>query len=189
MISHQSDSLDEALCKCAKGDRDAFKVVFDETQAAMFATVFKKVGERDAAKSVLQQGYVYIWQNASKFDPERGSAIAWMLVIMRSRAIDHLRKARCEKPFEEISDRISDNGISPENKAAQSKLKDVIGAALNRLPHKLRQAVEMHYFEDLTSTEIGARLKISRNTAKSRIRRGVEILRHHIPINRLDEAL
>ncbi|MEL6955157.1 MAG: sigma-70 family RNA polymerase sigma factor [Pseudomonadota bacterium] len=187
MAALSNEELTALVQACAMGDRAAFRSVFDATQSAVYSVIFKKVRDGEAARSIMQKGYLYIWRNASKFDPERGSAIAWIMVIMRSRALDHLRRAARDVPSETVPETLIDPQPGPEVAVTQAKLNLVLRTALSQLPEKLRQAVELHFLHDMTSTEIGARLKISRHTAKSRIRRGVDALRHHVPIKAMQD--
>ena len=189
MYMPDHESLQTALVASASGDKAAFRTVFDLTNGAFHQILFKMLQDHEAARDVLQKSYLYIWQNAADFDPERGSAIAWMMVVIRSRAIDHLRKVQAERPADKLVETLVDPSIQPDAQTGQAMLKAILSNGLSMIPAKLREAVILHFIEDLSSTEIGLRLNISRHTAKSRVRRGVDALRRHIPFERLHDAI
>lgn len=87
-----NDRLCEALGKCADGDKTAFRTVYELTAPKLLSLLTHQLKDAEAARDVLQKAYVSIWTNAGKFDPAKGKAVTWMLVIMRNRGLDHLRK-------------------------------------------------------------------------------------------------
>lgn len=191
MQDHHDDELEACLLKAAEGDREAFETVFRLTQGRYLAMMRQLVGDPETARDIVQQGYVQIWTKASQFDPARGNAFVWMLVIMRRKAIDHLRSARHvrEHASDTIDTEIEDVSACADESAAAMLQRRLLGPALMRLPEKLREAVLLHVLQDLSCSEIGERLSIPRNTAKSRVRRGLQALRGTLPFSSLDQAL
>jgi len=64
---------------------------YDASNPQVFGLVRSIVGEQGAAEEVTLDVYLQVWRQVSRFDGERGSAVSWLLLIARSRAIDFLR--------------------------------------------------------------------------------------------------
>jgi RNA polymerase sigma-70 factor (ECF subfamily) len=78
--------------RVGRGDREAFRALYDATSAKLFGTILRILGDRDASRDILQEVYVKIWQNAAAFDSSKASPITWMATIARNRAIDEARR-------------------------------------------------------------------------------------------------
>ena len=74
------------------GDQAAFQQFYDRTSAKLFGVVLRIVKGRELADEVLQDSYLRIWQNASRYVPDSGRPMTWMIAIARYAAIDVVRK-------------------------------------------------------------------------------------------------
>ena len=70
-VSLTREELAEALQKSGRGDRAAFRRVYDATSAKLFGVCLRILGDRQTAEDVLQEAYVTIWNKASAFDAGR----------------------------------------------------------------------------------------------------------------------
>ncbi len=175
--------LDELLPKIAEGDVAAFETLYDLYSSNAYALLLRMLGDPDDAREVLQETFLQIWNRASMFDRSRGSEIAWLLSIARSRAIDRLRSRKTRSTREneagrEISIRTSDVE-RPESldNAILSEEKKAVRAALEELPEAQRIALELAYFDGLSQTEIAERLAQPLGTIKTRMQLGMKKLR------------
>ena len=76
----------ELLTRVGLGDHQAFSQLYDQTSSLLFGLVKKILGEEEEAMEVLQEIYTEVWQRAAQFDPDRGSPLAWLMVLARSRS-------------------------------------------------------------------------------------------------------
>src|SRR4029078_6041168 len=76
------------------GDRDALGLLYDRYAPGAMAVAVRVVSDRDLAEDLVHDACVAAWQKIEPFDPSRGSLRAWLLTIVRNRAIDRLRSAR-----------------------------------------------------------------------------------------------
>ena len=84
------DALAMLLAEAAKGDLRAFERLYELTGSRLLAIASGIVGRRDAAEDALQEAFLRIWRSAHQYDPDKGSAYAWCVTIVRlcpSRAI------------------------------------------------------------------------------------------------------
>src|SRR5437763_13799377 len=89
MPASEMTSLVSAI---AKRDGLAFERLYNGTSAKIYGVVLRILRRHDLAAAVLEDAYLAIWDNASKFDPALGSPISWMLAMARRRALDVARR-------------------------------------------------------------------------------------------------
>lgn len=140
------------------------------------------VGDRAAAEEVALDVYMQVWRGASSFDPERGSATAWLLLLARSRAIHWLRskagqsRRREQGPANEHRE-IADGSPDPEAAVEADDRRAVIVAALGGLDSEKREAIELACFGGLSHGEISERLGLPPGAVQARLRAGIRQLR------------
>src|SRR5512137_2529340 len=89
-----SESSAVLIAAMAAGDRDAFSRFYDLTAPMAFGLIRRVLRDPEAAAEVLQEVFWQVWQDASRYDPTRGSAEAWLVTRAKTRAIDRLRSMR-----------------------------------------------------------------------------------------------
>jgi len=97
-IAHTLESL---LARVATGDRDAFSVLYDDVADTVYGLAKRVVVDPSRAQEIAQEVLVEVWQKAERFDPSRGSAITWIAVMTRRRAIDVVRSSEASRSREE----------------------------------------------------------------------------------------
>jgi RNA polymerase sigma-70 factor (ECF subfamily) len=158
----------------AEGDAAALEICYDRHAGRVFGLLLKLVGLREDAEDLLQTTFLEAWRFAQRFDPSRSRLDAWLLLIARSRALDHLRSRR---PAAEVE------GYEPATWEAPSEGFERVEAglrlrdALQRLPQDQCQAISFAFLAGLTHSEIAGRLKVPLGTVKTRIRLGMNRLR------------
>jgi RNA polymerase sigma-70 factor (ECF subfamily) len=164
----------ELLTRVAAGDPGAFAVFYDRHSAAVFGLLIKLLPQRGDAEDVLQESFLQVWRQASRFDPERSSPFGWVIMMARSRAVDRLRQ-KAASPTSELPDR----PVLPEAELTFERDEDAsrIRRALDLLPAEQRTAIDLAFYGGLTYEEVAARQAIPLGTAKTRIRSGMHRLR------------
>lgn len=170
----------------AQGNVSAFEELYDRYASAVYALLLRILCNADDAQEVLQETFVKAWTSAKMFDAVRGSEVAWLISIARSRGIDRLRSRRIRNEREdeagrEISIRSSfvDNTTGADQ-AIQSQERIAVRGALAELPEPQRIALELAYFEGLSQSEIAARLNEPLGTIKTRMQLGMKKLRDRL---------
>ena len=171
----------ELIRRVANGDEAAFASLYDRLSPVLYGTALRIMNDAGEAEDVLQDGFLYIWRQANAFDPSRGSFFAWVVMIVRNKAIDKLRvRQRGERLYERVtsfpelfSDRDEQSALEPVLRERQSEVR----SALSEVSAEQRQALELSYFSGLTHEQIAARLGAPLGTVKARIRRGLLRLR------------
>jgi RNA polymerase sigma-70 factor (ECF subfamily) len=84
---------DEALvARMADGDQEALSALYDRHRSVVFSLILRILRDRAEAEEVLTDVFFQAWRGARGFDPLRGSVIAWLVMLGRSRALDRLRR-------------------------------------------------------------------------------------------------
>lgn len=178
------DVLVRLLRQTAGGDELAFARLYDVTSRRLFGLALRILGEPKAAEEAALEAYWAVWQRAGDYDPRRGAPMTWMLTVARSKAIDmqRARRRRREKepPALEPAQRLADNAPSPEAATATAERCARLRTALAKLPPAQRLAIETTYFGGLSYAEAAAVLRAPLGTMKSRIRLGLQALRHQL---------
>jgi len=157
-------------------DEAALAALYDR-YAAMLSSVLNRIlRDSQAAEEILQDIFLQLWRDASRFDASRGSLPGWLLVIARNRAISRLRRHE-PSAGGELSENSVILPVNFESAVAQRQLLDRVKAALENLPREQRACIELAYFEGLTHSEIAARTGDPLGTVKTRLRTAVETLK------------
>jgi RNA polymerase sigma-70 factor (ECF subfamily) len=174
--SQAPKNQDEAALieRIRSGDEMAMADMYDRYSGIVYGVALRVLGDTSAAEDVLQEVFLQLWRNPQAFDANRGKLPAWLAVIARNRAIDHLRKRPREDDIEDLS--IS-TGVNLENEAAQRMAVEKIRGALSQLPQNQRRCLEMAFFEGMTHTEIATKTGEPLGTIKTRIRTGLLAVR------------
>lgn len=187
---HATSTIDPALlARIVKGDQQAFSQLYDHSSTLLYTLAFRILGNREEADELLQDVYLEVWRKVSRYDVGRGTPVAWLITLTRSRAIDRLRArtARGQQATTSlepgIATQLKDLGPSPFETQADQELRLAVGTAITNLPPAQQQAIELAYYEGLSHMEIAARLNQPLGTVKTRIKLGMsklrDTLRHH----------
>ena len=171
------------MARVAKGDQQAFSQLYDHSSTLLFTLAVRILSNHEEAAELLQDVYLEVWRKVSRYDVGRGTPVAWLVTLTRSRAIDRLR-ARATRGYrttqslgDGAAEHVADLGPNPFETQADQELRLSIGAAVAGLPQAQRQAIELAYYEGLSHAEIAARLNQPLGTVKTRIKLGMSKLR------------
>ncbi len=173
----------DLLARVAKGDRAAFSRLYEQSSALLFSLAVRIRGDRESATDLLQDVYLEVWRKRIKYDAGRGSPMAWLVTMTRSRAIDRLRSRAVKghgvtDPIDHSSAvQLPDGNPSPLDVSASSEVRGLVGKALAELPEAQRKALELAYYQGLSHSEIAATLNEPLGTIKTRIKLGMDKLR------------
>jgi RNA polymerase sigma-70 factor (ECF subfamily) len=166
--------------RCASRDESALEALYDESSRLAYTVAMRILQDEADASEVVVDVYRQVWDGAARFDEQRGSAAAWIVILARSRAMDKRRsrtaRMRTASMVEGFADVISSQP-SPETLAIASQSSRSVTVALAAVPVEQRQALELAFFAGLSHSEIAERLGEPLGTVKTRIRRAVATLR------------
>ncbi len=166
----------DLLARIAKGDQQAYSQLYDHSSTLLFTLAVRILGNHEEAADLLQDVYLEVWRKVSRYDVGRGTPIAWLIILTKSRAIDRLRArtARGHRgtiPLEVApAAQAADPGQNSFETQADQELRIAVAAAVAGLPQAQQQAIELAYYEGLSHHEIAERLNQPLGTVKTRIK-------------------
>lgn len=171
-----ANDLSQLLVRCAAGDRVAFEQVYRLQSSRLYGLALRITRQSSLAADAVQEALLQVWQNAARYDAERGTAESWLMGLVRYRALDIARRQTRESPSDAIPDRADE---SPDALSLLMATND--GAALARclaeLPPDRQRLIRLAFTDGLTHTELAETLSEPLGTVKSWIRRALGALR------------
>ncbi|MEH6417770.1 sigma-70 family RNA polymerase sigma factor [Pseudomonas sp. CGJS7] len=176
--SQSADPTGDLLSAVGRGDTAAFERLYRETSARLFGVCLRLLPERAEAEDVLQEVYAIVWRKAGQFDASRASAITWLAMIARNKAIDRLRALPTLKraPLDAIED-IADLAPTPSAQVESADEHARLRQCLDELDARRRSLIRTAFFDGSTYEELAQRTGSPLGSVKSWIRRGLIQLR------------
>ncbi len=165
----------------AEKEEHALARLYDLYSSALFGCLLQILGRREEAEEVLLEVFWQAWEQADRYDPERGAPFTWLFAIARSGAVDRVRARQRQAATVEAAG-VEWRGTrpradTPEANVLFEEMRGQVQAALARLPVDQREVVELAYYGGLTQVEIAARTGAPLGTVKTRVRLGLLRLR------------
>jgi RNA polymerase sigma-70 factor (ECF subfamily) len=171
------------IARIAGGDQGAVGHLYDETSPLVYGLARRILRDDSAADEIAVEVYTQAYQQAWRYDARRGTPLAWMLTMTRSRALSRLRRdvrrGTREMPIEQGPD-LASEAPNPDEFSAAAETRRAVVKAMSALPADQRRAIELAYYLGLSHSEIAGRLRQPLGTVKTHIRRGMMLLREHL---------
>lgn len=180
------------IARVAEQQPSALEQLYDATVQRVYGLALRILHNAADAEEVCCDVYQQIWRNARRFDTARGSALQWIMVIARSRALDSYRGQRLERAQVRL-DEVSDTYLTDENPAVDQLLGQIesasaVRAAVALLSPDQARLIGLAFFQGLSHQEIAERTKLPLGTVKSHILRGIQMLRKSLATSDLADA-
>jgi len=171
------DDLDDAQLVDAMqaGERAALAALYDRYSGLMYGVARRMLRDPQAAEDLVQDVVVEVWRRADTYSSSRGTVRTWLMMRLRSRALDRIRSApvrrevAVEDPRAVAAAAADDPQLGPD--------RERVRRALATLPTDQREVLELAYFRGLSSSEIAVHVGTPVGTVKSRTRAGLAKLR------------
>jgi RNA polymerase sigma-70 factor (ECF subfamily) len=171
--------------KCLTGDSRAWEELVRLHQQRIYNLCYRFTGSPDHAQDLTQDVFIRVYRTLASYDVEKGAFTTWLTTLTRNLLVDHFRRSRQDRVTDSmdaglreeddplsLSDRIEDQGPSPDDRLASKETQKMVQAALARLSPDLREAVILRDLQDMDYREIAQTLNVPEGTVKSRISRG-----------------
>lgn len=164
----------------ARGDRNALGQLFERHASRLLPIGAAILRDDSEAEDVLHDVFLEAFRRARAFDAERGSVVAWLAVRMRSRSLDRKKSATARRTVSSEETPASEALTEDPDVGARVLERHKLASAIRELPPDHAEVLMLGYFEDLSCSEIAARLEIPIGTVKSRVRRALQVLREKL---------
>jgi RNA polymerase sigma-70 factor (ECF subfamily) len=175
----------------ADEDPSALAVLYDRHAATIFALCLRMLRDAEEAEEVLEDVFWQLWRRSRQYDASRGSVIAYLVMLARSRAKERarrsarrgqLRRVIPDAVVEEAFVGAASTGSTPLHEALARERRRQVRSALADLPDAQRVAIELSFLCGLSHPEISRRLGEPLGTVKTRIRAGLLRLREALVV-------
>ncbi len=169
--------------RVGRKDEAALRLLYDRTSPKLFGLALRVVRQREWAEDVLQEAFMTIWRVAGDYRATLSPPMAWMGLIVRSRALDLLRRrtadrAQLTQEFDDVlAETLESDAPNPADTADASEQAWALHQCLSQLEGRQREVVSLAYLRDMSHGELAEQLKLPLGTVKTWIRRGIEKLR------------
>ena len=177
MVLDEDHTLEAVLDACAAGDQRAFRRLYDRESPRLYGLALRILRQPSAAADALQDAFLQIWQKAATFDPARGTAKAWLVSIVRYRALDEVQRRSREILSDDPG--LGDTAEEFDPVAALGAFRDGarLHACLEALEEPKRRAIMLAFADGLSHSEVAERITAPLGTVKAWIRRGMLALK------------
>jgi RNA polymerase sigma-70 factor, ECF subfamily len=176
----RSAGPEDLLVQVARGDQAAFEALCRLVAPPVFGVVRAVVRDRFQAEEVCQEVLLEVWRCASRFQPGRGSAMAWVTTIAHRRAVDRVRaEQRAADRHRRAATHQVDYDAVTEHVEARLDAERV-RRCLDFLTPLQRESVTLAYYGGYTFREVALLLGVPEGTVKTRMRDGLIRLRDYL---------
>jgi len=174
-----ADPLSHLLVAVAAGDGLAFENLYRSTSAKLFGICLRILKQRSDAEDVLQDVFATIWSKAGQFDATRASAITWLAMMTRNKAIDRARSGGVQRHATalDLAADIRDENPGASSVAEAQDQQHRLEHCLGELEIERRNLIRVAFFEGASYAELAARSGSPLGTVKSWIRRSLSRLK------------
>lgn len=166
--------------RVAEGDAIAFAVLYQRHCLSALRLAVQICARQAIAEEVVQEAFLALWRNRCRYDRRRGSLRAWLLWLVRNRAIDAVRQAIVQDRYgahalsgAAVAIDALDDPETPDAQAGRREDARRVRAALEELPAEQRTVVALAYYGGYTHAEIASLLDTPLGTVKGRMRLGL----------------
>lgn len=173
----RDDEISGLIQRVGLGDRQAFRLLYSQTSAKLYAVCLRVLREKTDAEDALQEVYIRIWQGASRFAVSEQSPVSWLAAIARNHAIDRIRARKPQAVPIDFSLEIPDGTPDPEQAMFAAGERQRIDDCLGHLKADRAAAVRAAYVEGYSYQDLAERHGLPLNTVRTWLRRSLLQLR------------
>jgi RNA polymerase sigma-70 factor (ECF subfamily) len=166
------------LARIAAGDQQAIEILHERFAPRMYAVAMRVTRSERLSQEAVQDAFMAVWQDPSRFDAARGSLGPWMFTLTRYKAIDAVRREAAAKRHTAEADlELYEAPDDVHDEVWRGLRRERLNDAIRRLPEDQRRALSLAFIQGLTHVEVAEREGIPLGTAKTRIRTALLRLR------------
>jgi RNA polymerase sigma-70 factor (ECF subfamily) len=179
-------SADELLVASSRGDREAYEALFDRVAPKVVGVCRRVVRDPARSEEVAQEVLTEVWRSAKRFDPDKGSAMTWIMTIAHRRSVDCVRSVQASRDRDErVGRRDRDRAFDVVSEEVEIREDhERVREALDQLTDLQREVVDLAYYGGHTYREVAELLDTPLGTIKTRMRDGLIRLRDAMGVDR-----
>lgn len=174
---------DEALlARIAAGEQLALRLLIERHGRGLRLFAARYLGSANEAEDIVQDVFIAVWKNASRFDSSRGRASTWLYRIAANRCIDVRRWGRLRAfiGLEYSHERLPSDEPEADNRIGARQELAIIRGGLDHLPERQRMALLLRAVADLDVPAIADVMGASAGSVEQLLVRARRALREHL---------
>jgi RNA polymerase sigma factor (sigma-70 family) len=180
-LSAGSASDDRVLVgRVAHGDAEALEALYGRYGRPCYGLARRILGDEQLAQDVVQEVFLALWRDASRFDASRGGFSSWLLSMTHHKAVDSVRREenlRKRRTAVEILEQSEPPAPGPHDEVWTGLRGERVREALQLLSEPQREALVLAYFGGYTQREIAGLTSTPLGTVKTRMLAGMRRMR------------
>jgi RNA polymerase sigma-70 factor, ECF subfamily len=164
------------------GSADAFAELYDRYCHRAYSVALSVCRDDGRAQDAVQEAFLAVWKGRASYHPQQGRVAAWLLAVVRYRAID-LARHNERHEARRASDEQLERHAGPDDPIKETIDQDDaarLRASLELLPDVQQQVITLAFYGQLSNAEIAAQLGLPPGTVKGRMRLGLQKLRTNV---------
>ena len=161
----------------ARREHGAFDLVYQQLREPVYRQVATVLRDPAQSEEVTQEVFLELWSTAVHYDPGKGSAAGWAMMIARRRAIDRVRSAAASAVRDQQAVPPAELWDQTHEAAADALDRELLARSLVKLTDPQREVITLAYFGGHTHRQVAAILGAPLGTVKGRIREALIRLR------------
>ena len=188
-VSKNTQEDRDLVAAAKRGEEKAFETLLKKYRKSVYYMLLKMVKNADDAEDLTQEAFAKAFNSIEKFDSKFAFS-TWLFRIATNNCIDFIRKKRVQtvsidQPVEgddgsSMRFDVRDDDLDPNDAMLKQQRKRYLGMAIERLPEKYRELVDLRYFKELSYEEVANELQIPLGTVKAQLFRARELLNQEL---------
>ncbi|WP_185154092.1 RNA polymerase sigma-70 factor [Fulvivirga sp. M361] len=168
----------EVVLKLNKGDESALKAIFDEYFEPLVQYSYAYIGDKEAAKDVVQQFYISLWKNRENLSPDTFES--YLFISVRNRSVNYLRDTKKWVRMDQVPQEMSSDAEEFHQTEAHKIIQSYVQSGIARLPKKCKRIFLLSKADGLTYAEVADELDISVKTVERQMGIALKKLRTYM---------
>jgi RNA polymerase sigma factor (sigma-70 family) len=164
----------------AQRDAGALEALYDRFGKVAYSLARRILADETMAQDVVQEVFLSLWRDASRFDPAKGSVSTYLLSMTHHRAVDAVRREenlRRHRTTDEVLEFEASQQDDVEAQVEAGERRAQVRGALGQLPAPQREALLLAYFGGYTQREVATLVGVPLGTVKTRMAAGMRKLK------------
>lgn len=170
----------ELIESCQRGERDAFRALFEAHKDKVYSVALRYSGDQSAAMDIAQETFLKLFSAIREFRGE-ASFESWLYRLVVNSCLDRKRRGRRLVPLlDEVVEALRFSGENVLHKLLRAELSERVNAVVGSLPPEQRMVIVLRYTQGLSYEEIADALGCSMGTVASRLNRAHKLLERRL---------
>ena len=176
-LNSRNDLYRDLLLRCAEQDKQAFQQLYEICSPKLYTVALRLLNQKEMTEDILQEVFLKIWNSANLFNPNKGTAITWMITVTRNKALDKLRALKSrpqeiESEYESIDFSAVTRG--PDAEVTLGEDMSLLMGCIQGMKEEQRECLLLAYYYGYTHVELAEKMNKPLGTVKAWVRRGQE---------------